>query len=153
MTTDTAAPRFTADTPCIDWPRSVNNYGYGVVQHNGKRTTAHRAAYENVMGPIPKGLVVDHICRNRKCVNVSHLRLLTDKENVLIGDGPTAKNKRLSHCKNGHLLSGENIAVYVKGSTTHRHCIACGHERDERKNAKRRAKTALIAAGVKVRLE
>jgi hypothetical protein len=78
--------------------------------------------YEALVGPIPDGLFLDHTCRNRNCVNPQHLDPVTNKENILRGEGSPAKNARKTHCKNGHPLKGENL---VRGSKGERVCRTC----------------------------
>jgi len=93
---------------CWTWTRG--NAGpdeYGLV-YNGKknkRRMAHRVSYEAFNSTtIPDGLVIDHLCKNKLCVNPDHMRVVTNKENVLCGDGITAQNKRKTLCKRGHDL-------------------------------------------------
>jgi hypothetical protein len=87
---------------CILWP-GCGNGRYGLINFSrSRRFVAHRIIYKGVFGEIPKGLVVDHICRTTMCVNIRHLRLLTNKENILVGEGIAAKNKRKVVCKRGH---------------------------------------------------
>jgi len=69
---------------------------------------------------IPNGLVLDHLCKNRKCVNPLHLRVVTQAVNCLSGDSPPARNSRKTHCPNGHEYSPEN--TYHSGG---RHCRIC----------------------------
>jgi hypothetical protein len=66
---------------CWLWLGRLNSVGYGRVSRNGRLQHAHRFVYELVKGPIPPGLEIDHICRNRACVNPDHLRLATSKQN------------------------------------------------------------------------
>ena len=66
---------------CTEWTRYANPGGYGVLSIGPRRLLVHRFAWEVENGPIPPGMTVDHRCRNRLCVNVSHLRLLTRREN------------------------------------------------------------------------
>lgn len=76
--------------------------GYGQMKKHRKILLAHRVAYELLRGPIPSGLTIDHLCRNRSCVNPAHLEAVPIRENVLRGSGPTARNARKTHAKCGH---------------------------------------------------
>jgi len=72
------------DTPCIEWTRNMRNgYGRRYVKINGKPKyrSAHLLAWEEVHGPIPKGMQIDHLCRNTFCVNVDHLEMVDQAEN------------------------------------------------------------------------
>lgn len=108
---------------CWEWQAKIHNpTGYGHICINGKTYLAHRVSYELHIGKIPKGLTVDHVCRNRKCVNPLHLRLLTGKENTLAGIGIAAQNARKTHCFRGHPLFGNNLYIDSKGG---RVCKIC----------------------------
>lgn len=74
------------ETGCWIWLGELNRNGYGRVCVKGKRPVAHRHVYETLVGPIPEGLLLDHLCRVRCCVNPSHLEPVTPKENTLRGD-------------------------------------------------------------------
>lgn len=67
---------------CLVWVGSTSTGGYGRIRVAGREVNAHRYAWERANGPIPDGLDVDHVCRNRLCCNVSHLRLATRKQNM-----------------------------------------------------------------------
>src|SRR6266576_3456485 len=85
------------------WPWQANRgRGYGNVWIAGRMYRAHRVAYELLIGPIPEGLTLDHLCRNRGCVNPAHLEPVTSRENTLRGEGISANNARKTHCKHGH---------------------------------------------------
>jgi hypothetical protein len=129
-------------TGCWDWNAYCTPDGYGMfnVKHRTKRY-AHRLAYESVVGLIPKGLQLDHLCRNRACVNPAHLEPVTQRENLRRGDGFPGRNARKTHCPKGHLLSGANVYVARKGTRRFRHCRACHRERDAARKRYRRATT------------
>ncbi|MFB8071098.1 HNH endonuclease signature motif containing protein [Streptomyces californicus] len=87
---------------CWEWTASRTRGGYGLFGLPGKTALAHRLAYELERGPIPAGLDLDHRCRNRVCVNPWHLEPVTERENALRGEGPTALNARKTVCPEGH---------------------------------------------------
>ena len=107
---------------CIRWIGNQAGAGYGYFRSRG----AHRWAYEHFVGPIGEGLTIDHLCRNRLCINPLHLEAVTQGENVLRGNTVAAKNKAKTHCKNGHKFS---IANTYKGRIG-RSCREC-HRQDE----------------------
>ena len=108
---------------CWLWRRSIGAGGYGVTYDPAKKKAvkAHRYSYEMVRGPIPAGMTIDHLCRVRACVNPDHLEAVTAKVNILRGVGPSARQARQTHCKNGHPLTPENIYPTLPG----RHCRQC----------------------------
>lgn len=109
-------------TGCWEWDGRIGTGGYGLLQANRVRKLAHRASYEINVGPILDGLQIDHLCRNRRCVNPKHLEQVTMQENVRRGEGVSARNARKTHCPYGHPYSGENLLVSPGGS---RKCKIC----------------------------
>jgi hypothetical protein len=112
-------------TPCMPWPGYLSPDGYGYLSVNNHTRRVHRAVYENVKGKIPPGLVLDHLCRNRSCVNPDHLEIVTPKVNVLRGETITARNAKKTHCVHGHSLDAPNIYLH-RGR---RMCLACNRRR------------------------
>lgn len=110
------------DTGCWDWiaGKFPNGYGAYLTKY------AHRFAYELHVGRIAPNMVVDHLCRNRGCVNPKHMEIVTRGENVLRGDAPTAINKRKTHCKHGHEFTFENTYNRQRpGRSPERDCLTC----------------------------
>jgi len=118
------ADLFDATGDCWDWLASKNPKGYGQVRHDEKTWQAHRLVWTALVGPIPDGMVVDHMCRNRGCVNPDHLRLVTWKQNTLENSvGVAAKHAVKTHCNQGHPLSGDNLSLELNGKA--RRCVTC----------------------------
>lgn len=125
---------------CWQWTGGLNGVGYGQF-YRGKRsredtgkTYAHRWAYEQLVGPIPEGLHLDHLCRNPACVNPAHLEPVTARENLLRGVGPSAAHAKKTHCPDGHPYAGSNL--YIHPTKGYRVCRACGRRRaQERRDA------------------
>ncbi len=110
---------------CWLWTGNTKHgYGYFYGTAAQKNVRAHRFAYEQSIGPIPKGLTIDHLCRNRICVNPNHLEIVTNRVNVLRGVGETAINARKTICIHGHLLRDHNLYITPNGRRQCRICLA-----------------------------
>lgn len=109
-----------ADSGCIEWVGRIDRYGYGQFGTGGRRGAnvgAHRWSYEYHVGHIPDGFQIDHLCRNRKCVNPGHLEAVTPRVNVMRSMSPAAANAQKTHCIRGHLLSEDNVYASGHGRT------------------------------------
>jgi len=120
---------------CWIWKGSTTSNGYGHLNYAGKNYLSHRFVYELLEDKIPNNLVIDHLCRNRKCVNPAHLDIVTFKENLSRGEGQTKNfgernaaflNKQKTQCPQGHLY--ENNLIISK---TGRKCRKCHNERQK----------------------
>lgn len=125
-------------TDCWNWTGSFDKDGYGKYGSKTdwvpKSYRASRLFYEQLKEPIPQGKVLDHLCRNRKCVNPEHLEVVTNKENILRGDGLASQNAKKTHCVRNHPLSGNNLLLH----DGHRRCKTCQRENEKRAYARRK---------------
>lgn len=111
-------------TSCWIWLGRLSPEGYGKFSFDNKEWLAHRFIYQYLMGKeIPKGLVSDHLCRNRACVNPDHLEFVTIGVNINRGDGNP--NKKKTHCKFGHPFDEKNTYYYQEGIYPKRKCKLC----------------------------
>jgi hypothetical protein len=116
-------------TGCWLWTAYTRKDGYGVFGvTSGDTWLAHRWAYEQWVGPIPKGLTIDHLCRVRNCVNPDHMEPVPPGVNTLRGDTFQARNAAKTHCPKGH-------EYYVVNDRGWRRCRTCGNEQS---NARRK---------------
>ena len=106
---------------CWLWTAYRNRDGYGRFRLDGRISCAHRVAYEALVGPIPEGLDLDHLCRVRNCVNPDHIEPVPRGVNTLRGMGPPAAFARQTHCKRGHEFTPENTYEW----RTSRICRTC----------------------------
>lgn len=112
---------------CWVWQGTILKRGYGRIMRFGKQLHAHRMVWELLVGPLPKDLVLDHLCRNRACVNPDHLEPVPNEVNVMRGEGVCARNARKTHCPQGHAYDETNTYVHKNGRG--RSCRACARTR------------------------
>jgi hypothetical protein len=111
---------------CWEWT-AYRHDGYGRFNEGSRIARVHRFAYELLVGPIPDGLTIDHLCRNRACVNPAHLEPVTVKVNVLRGEGPAAQHARKTKCPQGH--------PYDTQQAGGRRCSICHRNEERRRKA------------------
>lgn len=108
------------DNGCWTWLGRKNDGGYGRVRKNRTQYFAHRVAYTISHGPITDGLVIDHLCRNRGCVNPAHLEMVTQQVNVI--RGAITVRTSVDECVEGHAITGDNVMVERRGRVRCREC-------------------------------
>lgn len=137
---------------CWPWPGFVPKDGYvrvAIRRADGKAVTmvAHKRAYNVLVGEVPQGKQLDHLCRNRSCFNPKHLEPVTQRVNVRRGTGNAAKNATKTHCKRGHPLTEGNL-LSSGARRGWRNCCQCIREQDrERRRKKRRERGLRHAPG------
>lgn len=118
---------------CWEWKASKNAYGYGQFYTGETMRLAHVISYQLLVGEVPAGLDLDHLCRNRSCVNPDHLEPVTRRENIARGSSVVARQMEQTECKYRHPLSGDNSYIDGRGRRVCRACV-------RRKVAEQRAK-------------
>lgn len=123
---------------CWVWTGGKTNSGYGKVDLPTRLT--HRVAYELLVGPIPEGFQIDHLCRNRMCCNPTHLEPVTPQENSRRSRSVSGLNAAKTECDKGHPLSGSNLRIYGMNTTApgKRACKQCGVDRSRAYRARQR---------------
>lgn len=112
---------------CWIWGGVVQKNGYGRVSKDSKLLLVHRAVYEAILGSIPDGMALDHLCRNRLCVNPEHLEPVTCQENLMRSEITLASiNVKKDRCLNGHSFDLANTYIR-KDRKNNRGCRACRH--------------------------
>ncbi len=115
-------------TPCWNWQGSRwSPDGYGRLRMGQRWFSAHRIAYTAIRGSIPGRYVIDHLCRNKGCLNVEHMEPVLERLNVMRGNAPHAINARKTQCVNGHPFDAQNT-LRVNG---HRRCKTCAEVRNK----------------------
>ena len=121
-------PKVAKTATCWQWVGARQAGGYGrFLLETGRLVLAHRWAYESLVGSIPEGMTLDHLCRNTGCVNPEHVEVVTREENAYRGNPNVAK----THCKRGHEFTPEN--TYTPPKRPHvRDCRTCRSEQRRR---------------------
>lgn len=113
------------DEGCWEWQGYIAQNGYGRFQWEGRESYPHRFAHERFVGQIPEGFDIDHLCRNRRCVNPTHLEAVPRIVNAQRGEHPNVVQGRLGHCRRGHPYNEKNTYIY----RNMRQCRRCKQER------------------------
>ena len=127
---------------CWEWQGAIDGHGYGVLWNGHRLVGAHRFSYQQLVGAIPEGMVIDHLCRNSRCVNPKHLEVVTHHENQMRGKMGVLGHWNLAktHCPHGHQYSRENTYIFrEKNGGLGRMCRICMKIRDAKKKTKKRA--------------
>lgn len=112
---------------CLIWTGGLGRGGYGKYKAEGRTAAAHTWAWEHVHGPVPEGMDLHHDCRNRKCVEESHLLCILHEEHQSL------HAQEITHCKRGHPYTEENTLWRQKeGEAPYRSCRKCNRERAKR---------------------
>ena len=122
------------ESGCWRWVGNHGLTGYGHVRVGRHTVMAHRYVFERDRGAVPDGLQLDHLCRNRGCVNPDHLEPVTARTNVLRGDTTPGRNANKTHCHRGHPLDGANLGRRAR----QRYCRECNRRRNRLARQQRR---------------
>ncbi len=120
--------RLDPNSGCWVFHGTISDSGYGLMKPPGRTrwVRVHRYVYEQLVGPIPDGLQIDHVkekgCTSKACCNPDHLEPVTSRENTARGNAPSASIIRLGVCQRGHVMTPDNIYTYPKGN---RRCRSC----------------------------
>lgn len=145
LTTEERLARLSVPEPntgCVLWLGCCNHHGYAVIgklEGDNRTRLAHIVAYEAARGAVPSGMVLDHLCRVRSCINPRHLEPVTPRENSLRGDCAASRNAAKTHCPRGHAYSGENLLMRQRasGEFIGRGCKKCIRATAERRRQER----------------
>lgn len=111
-----------SESGCWDWTGALNGKGYSSVGFSGKTWLGHRVSYTVAVSKIPDGLTIDHLCRNKRCVNPEHLEVVSRAENS------RRASRVITHCKQGHELAGENLRIKYRARGEQRECVSCAKQ-------------------------
>lgn len=139
------------ESGCWEFIGSRVGLGYGRIGWNGRLWLAHRVTYTLLVGPIPDGLEIDHLCKNKPCCNPDHLEAVTRSENVKRGsqsDWRAAYELAKHHCPAGHPYDALNTYFTPQG---HRQCRICKAAANLRYDSRNRAKRADYARAWRAR--
>lgn len=121
------------ETGCWEWSGDHTPDGYGRLTSLRHTILVHRYSYQRHVGPIPDGLQLDHLCRNRGCCNPAHLEPVTAQVNSRRGVGPSAVNAAKEACHRGHPFTPENTTERASGA---RECRMCNRARQRARSAR-----------------
>lgn len=129
-------PKVEKTPTCWVWTAGKRHGGYGQFNvGDGRNVRAHVFAYELLVGPVPEGLELDHLCRNPACVNPDHLEPVPHRVNILRGCGPVPENSLKTRCVNGHAYTPQNTYIRPDG---YRDCRACKRKRERERQRRLR---------------
>jgi hypothetical protein len=123
------ARRISVTSDCWLWVGYRNADGYGITSHRNRTWKAHRLIYTMLVAPIPDGLTIDHLCRQRCCVNPAHMEPVPFATNSARGNTINARNGAKTHCPQGHEYTEANTYIEVRGTTRKRNCRTCKNTR------------------------
>ena len=117
-----------SESGCWNWDSKIDSNGYGRYKFAGVSAAAHRVSYTVSVGHISGGMVIDHLCRNRRCVNPEHLEMVTQQENIFRGESGAVLRSRheTNCCARGHEIVGENAMPQSRNATPK--CRECNRE-------------------------
>jgi hypothetical protein len=125
------------ESGCLVWHGHTSRSGYGYLWNGSKSVRAHRWIYMQMVGAIPDGLTVDHLCCRKLCVNWQHMELVTAEENYRRYNATAVRPPPNTHCPAGHPFAGANL--YVHPLNGKRQCRTCRRLAEARRRREGRA--------------